>query len=381
MTEAAGESPTLSLARALIQKQSVTPDDAGCQQLIAKRLETAGFTIEQLRCGAVDNLWAVHGESGPLLCLLGHTDVVPAGPEAEWQRPAFAAELADGMLHGRGSADMKGSVAAMVTACERFTARFPEHRGRLAVLLTSDEEGPAVDGTRHVVEVLNARNQHIDWCLIGEPSCAEHFGDTIKYGRRGSLNGQLQLRGIQGHIAYPQQADNPIIRFAPALNALLAECWDRGNEAFPPTSLQFSALSADSGADNVIPGQLFARFNFRFSTAVNVEELQRRTAAILDAFELDYQLSWSVSGLPFLSTPNKLIPALQAAVAECTGVEPRLATDGGTSDGRHVAPTGAETAEFGPLNATIHKIDEAVNIEELNTLSKIYEIVLQRMLS
>lgn len=366
---------------ALMARPSITPEDAGCQQALATRLADAGFEIEQIDRGEVRNMWATHGDGAPLLCLLGHTDVVPPGPERHWSSPPFEPTLRDGMLYGRGAADMKGSVAAMVTAAERFLRREPEHRGRLAIMLTSDEEGPAEHGVKHLMRVLDERGERIDWCLIGEPTCEERFGDTIKNGRRGSLNGYLQVRGLQGHLAYPHKADNPITKTLPALQALAATEWDRGNEHFPPTCLQFSALVSDGGADNIIPGELRLNFNFRYSSENSMDSLRKRTEEILKAHELDYKLDWHDGGQPFVTEPGELSEALAAAIAERTGEQAQLSTAGGTSDGRFVAPGGAQVVEFGPLNSTAHKVDEAVDPAVLDDLSRIYERVIERLLA
>lgn len=374
-------SATLELAQELISRRSVTPDDAGCQQLIAARLHPLGFHIEPLRFGPVDNLWARHGDSGPLFCFAGHTDVVPTGPEGNWTHPPFAAAVVDGMLYGRGAADMKGSIAAFVTATERFLARRPQHRGSIAFLLTSDEEGEAVDGTVKVIEVLEGRNEKITWCLVGEPSSVNVLGDGIKNGRRGSLTGYLTVHGVQGHVAYPHLADNPVHRFAPTLVELCAIEWDRGNDYFPPTSFQIANINAGTGANNVIPGALEVMFNFRFSTEQTAEGLQRKVAALLERHGLDYSLRWSLSGHPFLTESGELLPATVAAVREITGVEPEVNTKGGTSDGRFIAPTGAQVLELGPLNATIHKANECVGVADLDTLSAIYERLLEKLLS
>lgn len=373
-------SDTLQLARELIRRRSVTPDDAGCQDLLAGRLEPLGFRMERLRFGDVDNLWARRGDSGPVLAFAGHTDVVPTGPLEHWSADPFAAEIRDGFLYGRGAADMKGSLAAMVTACERFIAAHPDHRGSLAFLITSDEEGPSVDGTVKVVETLEGRGEKIDWCVVGEPTSAERVGDVIKNGRRGSLNGRLTVHGQQGHVAYPHLADNPVHRFAPAMAELCAETWDRGNEFFPPTTFQISNLHAGTGAENVIPGDLEAMFNFRFCTESSEADLRRRVQAILDRNGLRYALDWKLSGEPFLTPRGELVQAACAAVRAVTGAEPELSTSGGTSDGRFIAPTGAQVVELGPVNATIHKIDECVRCEDLDLLSAMYEGIMARLL-
>ncbi|MHB8473378.1 MAG: succinyl-diaminopimelate desuccinylase [Gammaproteobacteria bacterium] len=374
-------SDTLELAQQLIARPSLTPDDAGCQELLIARLAALGFSIERLRFGEVDNLWARHGTVDPVFAFAGHTDVVPTGPLAQWQSPPFTPTLRDGLLYGRGAADMKGSLAAMVTACERFVAAHPQHRGSLALLITSDEEGPSVDGTIKVVEHLQARGAKIRWCLVGEPTCETQLGDTIKNGRRGSLSGQLLVEGVQGHVAYPQRADNPAHRAAPALSELCATVWDQGNESFPPTSFQISNLHAGTGATNVIPGTLEVLFNFRYSTEVTERELRRRVSEILDRHDLRYELNWTHSGEPFLTPVGELVDAARSAIRELVGIEATLSTSGGTSDGRFIAPTGAQVVELGPLNASIHKIDECVHADDLNLLSSIYERILERLLA
>ncbi len=373
-------SPTLELAMELIRRRSITPEDAGCQNLLAERLERLGFRVERLRFGEVDNLWARLGDDAPLFAFAGHTDVVPPGPVERWQSPPFEPTLRDGCLYGRGAADMKGSIAAMVTACERFLAT-SRPAGSIAFLITSDEEGPAVDGTVKVIEQLEKRDEKIDWCLVGEPTCAERLGDTLKNGRRGSLGGRLRVFGKQGHIAYPHLAQNPVHAALPALAELCATEWDRGNAFFPPTSFQISNIHAGTGATNVIPGELEVLFNFRFSTEVTDAELRRRVESILEAGGFDYDLEWTLSGQPFLTPAGRLVDAARAAVGEVTGLEPQLSTSGGTSDGRFIAPTGAEVVELGPLNATIHQIDERVGVQELEQLSAIYQRILDRLLT
>jgi succinyl-diaminopimelate desuccinylase len=374
-------SDTVELAMALIERASVTPDDAGCQPLVADRLQAIGFDIESLRFGEVDNLWARRGTAAPLFVFAGHTDVVPPGPLADWDSEPFVATVRDGRLYGRGAADMKGSIAAMVTACERFIGRHPGHRGSIAFLLTSDEEGPSVDGTVKVIEHLKAHGEQIDWCLVGEPSSREHTGDVIKNGRRGSLNGVLRVRGQQGHVAYPQLADNPIHRAAPALAELVAAEWDAGNAYFPPTTFQISNINAGTGAENVIPGDLHILFNLRFSTESSPEGLQSRVLSILDRHGLDYRVDWKISGLPFITPAGELVDATRQAIHDVTGRETELSTSGGTSDGRFIAPTGAQVVELGPLNATIHKTNECVNLADLDTLSSIYERILELLLA
>ncbi|MFV8833711.1 succinyl-diaminopimelate desuccinylase [Aquisalimonas sp.] len=374
-------SDTLELARALISRPSITPDDAGCQSLIQERLEQAGFRGETLRFGDVTNLWSRRGTERPLFVFAGHTDVVPTGPESEWTTPPFDPRVLDGVLHGRGAADMKGSLAAFVTACERFTAKHPSHRGSIALLITSDEEGPAKDGTARVVDALQARGEHIDWCLVGEPSSDATVADTVKNGRRGSLNGTMTVHGVQGHVAYPHKARNPIHALAPALAELAATQWDAGNDSFPPTTFQVSNIHAGTGATNVIPGSVDVTFNFRFSTESTPETLQARVGAILDQHGLDYRLEWQLSARPFVTESGDLVAATLDAIASVTGQQAALSTGGGTSDGRFIAPTGAQVIELGPLNATIHQIDERVTAADLDTLSAIYEGTLERLLT
>lgn len=373
-------SDTLDLARQLIARPSLTPDDAGCQELMIARLETLGFTIERLRFGEVDNLWARRGAAEPLFAFAGHTDVVPTGPVPQWQSPPFTPTLRDGLLYGRGAADMKGSLAAMVTACERFVTAHPQHPGSLAFLITSDEEGPSIDGTVKVIQHLQARDERIRWCLVGEPTCEAQLGDTIKNGRRGSLSGQLLVEGVQGHVAYPQRADNPVHNAAPALAELCATVWDQGNESFPPTSFQISNLHAGTGATNVIPGTLEVLFNFRYSTEVTERELRRRVSEILDRYGLRYRIQWTHAGEPFLTPAGELVDAARSAIRKTVGIEATLSTSGGTSDGRFIAPTGAQVVELGPLNASIHKIDECVRADDLALLSSIYERILEHLL-
>ncbi|MGB5852901.1 MAG: succinyl-diaminopimelate desuccinylase [Rhodanobacter sp.] len=375
-------SDVLELACELIRRRSVTPEDAGCLRLIGARLERAGFRVEHLRYGAVDNLWATHGTGGPTLAFLGHTDVVPSGPEAAWQSPPFEPTIRDGRLYGRGAADMKGSVAAMVVALEQFVAAHAEHRGRVGLLLTSDEEGPTnLDGVRRVVEHFRERGERIDWCVVGEPSSTERLGDLIRVGRRGSLSGTLQVRGVQGHVAYPEKALNPIHAFAPALAELAAERWDDGNADFPPTSFQVSNLNAGTGVNNVIPGDLVALINFRYCTASRADDLRARTEAILHRHGLDFTLAWNLSGEPFLTPPGGVLrETVVAACRELCGIDPEQSTGGGTSDGRFIAPMGAEVVELGPVNATIHKVDECVEVTDLENLPLLYRSVAERLL-
>ena len=373
-------STTVQLASDLINIDSVTPDDKGCQELMIKRLENIGFKIERLRFGEVDNFWAKHGDAEPLFVFAGHTDVVPSGPKEQWNTPPFKTTITDGTLYGRGAADMKGSLAAMVTACERFIQNNPDHKGAIGFLITSDEEGPAIDGTVKVIEYLKNNNEHIDMCLVGEPSCTSQLGDTIKNGRRGSLGAKLTVHGIQGHVAYPHLAKNPIHQIAPALVELTAIEWDQGNEFFPPTSFQISNINAGTGATNVIPGDIEVLFNFRFSTELTQEKIASRVEALLESHGLDYDIDWVLSGHPFLTAKGELVDAAQKSITEITGLKTELSTAGGTSDGRFIAPTGSQVIELGPLNATIHKVNECVGTKELDDLSLIYETILEKLL-
>ena len=374
-------SPTLQLACDLIAKPSVTPVDADCQNQMIARLEAIGFRTERLRFGDVDNFWAVRGEDGPLFAFAGHTDVVPTGPEGNWQNPPFAPKIIDGMLHGRGAADMKGSLACMVVACENFVKAYPNHTGRIAFLITSDEEGPADNGTVKVVEWLEARNEKITWCLVGEPSSTSSVGDIIKNGRRGSLGAELTIKGKQGHVAYPHLAKNPIHLVAPALAELASEEWDQGNDHFPATSFQVSNFNSGTGATNVIPGEAHIVFNFRFSTELTEAILRERTEAILNKHGLEYDLTWKLSGHPFLTAEGELVEAAQKAILAATGEATTLSTSGGTSDGRFIAPTGAQVVELGPINATIHQVNECVSASDLEKLAEIYEQILINLLA
>jgi succinyl-diaminopimelate desuccinylase len=374
------ESDTLALAKDLIARRSVTPEDAGCQELMIARLEALGFAVERLRFDDVENFWARRGDSAPLYAFAGHTDVVPTGPEDQWQNPPFEPTVANGMLYGRGAADMKGSLAAMVTACERFIAAHPDHNGSIGFLITSDEEGPAVNGTVKVVEHLEARGEKMDGCLVGEPSSTDVVGDVIKNGRRGSLGCVLTVYGVQGHVAYPHLAQNPIHAVAPALAELSAQTWDNGNEFFPATSFQISNIHGGTGATNVIPGEVEIVFNFRYSTETNQQQLQQRVEGILDKHQLKYTANWTLSGNPFLTPSGALVDAAIAAVKTVQGIDTELSTAGGTSDGRFIAPTGAQVVELGPLNATIHKIDECVSVEDLDKLSAMYQHLLEALL-
>ncbi|HKQ83010.1 MAG TPA: succinyl-diaminopimelate desuccinylase [Steroidobacteraceae bacterium] len=373
-------SDALALTQELIRRPSVSPEDQGCMDIICARLERLGFRIERLRFGPVENIWARHGDSAPVLCFAGHTDVVPTGPREEWQSDPFEPVVKEGVLYGRGAADMKSGLAAMITATERFIDRSSAHRGSIAFLLTSDEEGPSVDGTRRVMEVLEARKEKIDWCVVGEPTSSEALGDTIKIGRRGSLSGKLTVHGIQGHVAYPHLADNPVHAVAPALAELASRVWDKGNQFFQPTTFQISNISAGTGAPNVVPGELRARFNIRFSTEQTVEKLQQTITEILDRHKVNYTLEWFVSGLPFFTAPGELSQAVERAVREIASRSADLSTTGGTSDGRFIAPTGAQVVELGVINATIHKVNEAVRVADIDTLSKMYERVLELLL-
>jgi len=374
-------SATLDLTLDLIRRPSVTLVDADCQTSMAERLAKIGFQIEKMRFGDVDNLWARRGSSGPLFCFAGHTDVVPTGDLGKWSSAPFLPEIRDGELYGRGTADMKSALAAMVVASERFVAAHPDHHGSIAFLITSDEEGPSINGTVKVIETLEARQEKIQWCLVGEPSSTKQLGDVIKNGRRGSLKGILTVHGKQGHVAYPHLADNPIHRAAPALAELAREVWDQGNQFFPATSFQISNISAGTGANNVIPADLRVVFNFRFSTELTAEQLKTRTHAILDSHGLTYSLDWNLSGQPFLTAEGELVAAAQAAIREVVGIETELSTSGGTSDGRFIAPTGAQVLELGVLNATIHQIDERVEVASLEPLTDIYQSILVKLLT
>jgi succinyl-diaminopimelate desuccinylase len=372
---------TLELTCDLMSRPSVSPIDGGCQALMAERLRSLGFKIENLRFGEVDNLWARRGDSGPLFCFAGHTDVVPPGPLEEWQSDPFAPLVRDGFLYGRGAADMKSGLAAMLLACEDFIAACPSPRGSIAFLITSDEEGPSVDGTRRVIEVLRERKETIDWCLVGEPSSENALGDTIKIGRRGSLSGRLTVRGVQGHVAYPQLADNPIHALAPALAELTSRTWDWGNAHFQPTSFQVSNIAAGTGAPNVIPGELKARFNLRYAPVQTLAALKSTVEQILTRHQVRYTLEWYLSGEPFYTEPGTLSGAVSAAIQAHTGELPLLSTGGGTSDGRFIAPLGAQVVELGVINASIHKVNESVRIEDIDTLHAIYLAALRQLLT
>lgn len=371
---------TLSLAQALISRRSLTPFDDGCQEILINRLEKMGFNIERMRCGEVDNLWARRGMSAPLLCFAGHTDVVPTGPVGQWDSDPFKPVIRDDRLYGRGAADMKGSLAAFITAIEAFVATHPSHGGSIALLVTSDEEGPAVDGTVKVVEALKARNELIDYCIVGEPTCVNDLGDTIKNGRRGSLSGTLTVKGIQGHIAYPHLAKNPIHLAAPAIAELAQTNWDNGDEYFPPTTWQISNINGGTGATNVIPGEVTLLFNFRFSTASTVESLKARVHDILNRQGFDYDLQWEFSGKPYLTPRGNLVKAVSSAIRAVTGIEPQLSTSGGTSDGRFIADICPQVVEMGPRNATIHKLNEYVEVKDMEQLPEIYRLTLEDLL-
>jgi succinyl-diaminopimelate desuccinylase len=371
---------TLDLAKQLISIPSVTPDDMGCQKIIADRLSKIGFKIENLRYGEVDNLWARYGTQSPLFVFAGHTDVVPTGPVEKWRSDPFTPTIVNDVMTGRGTADMKSSIAAMVCACENFLQDKKEIAGSIGFLITSDEEGPATDGTVKVVEYLRNNNEKIDWCLVGEPSSTNTLGDVIKNGRRGSIGGNLTIHGVQGHIAYPHLAKNPIHLFVDAMQILCNEVWDNGNDFFPPTSFQISNINGGTGASNVIPGDLNVQFNLRFSTEITDQAIRSRIEDILDEHQLDYTLDWSLSGQPFLTPGGKLVEAAKQAIKSVCDIEAELSTAGGTSDGRFIAPTGAQVVELGPVNDSIHKIDENINITELERLTEIYTDILQRLL-
>jgi len=371
---------TLEFAIDLIERESVTPEDAGCQKQIAERLRAAGFAIEHLRYDNVDNLWARRGTDGPVFCFAGHTDVVPPGPAEDWDSDPFKATVDGEMLRGRGAADMKSALAAMVDATVDFVSTYPDHKGSIAFLITSDEEGRAQEGTKRAIRTLADRGEHIDWCVIGEPSSTSELGDTVKVGRRGSLSGMLTVHGVQGHVAYPHLADNPIERFAPVLTELCAHKLDDGNEFFPPSSFQVVQLKSGTGFPNVTPGELYTRFNFRYSTVWNHEQIKELVAEILDKHKLKYTLEWHLSGEPFLTEGGDLIPAVQAAVRKVTGLDPELSTTGGTSDGRFISPAGADVVEFGAVNATIHKANEEIRIADIDRMRETYNGILQELL-
>jgi len=375
------EHPSISLLNELIRRPSITPDDAGCQEVLTERLTRLGFECESMPFGDVKNFWARRGSSGPVLCFAGHTDVVPPGSEDEWQSDPFEPVVRDGNIFGRGSADMKSGLAAMIVALERFVDAHANHNGSLAMLITSDEEGRARDGTLKVIETLQERGDHIDWCVLGEPSSQNTLGDIVRVGRRGSLSGILTVRGVQGHVAYPHLADNPIGRFAPVLSELNAIQWDQGNEYFPPTSFQVVDIRAGVGAPNVTPAELSARFNFRYSTVWDHERLKDKVHSIFDAHDIDYELNWHLSGEPFLTAAGELTEAVTQAVIEQTGETPELSTGGGTSDGRFISPAGTDVVELGPANASIHKVNEHVRIDDVVTLTTMYQRIAELMLT
>jgi succinyl-diaminopimelate desuccinylase len=374
-------SQTLELTRNLMARRSVTPADEGCQEIMMTRLAAAGFRVEPLRYGSVENFWAKRGNGGPVFCFAGHTDVVPTGPLEEWKTDPFVPSVRDGRLYGRGAADMKSGLAAMVTASEQFVAAHPGHKGSIAFLITSDEEGPSVDGTKRVVETLAARKERIDWCVVGEPSSENRIGDTIKVGRRGSFSGRLTVHGVQGHVAYPQLAENPVHTLAPALAELTSHVWDEGTEHFQPTTFQVSNLNAGTGAPNVIPGELKARFNLRYSPVQTQERLKETVEGILRKHGVRYTIEWYVSGEPFYTAPGTLSDAVGTAIQQVTGTRPKLSTGGGTSDGRFIAPLGAQVVELGVVNATIHKVNESVRVEEIDQLHQMYFNVLRNLLT
>ena len=373
------DSPVLALAKDLISRESVTPNDAGCQQVMIERLTALGFNIEPMVFEDTTNFWARKGTEGPLFVFAGHTDVVPAGPLFQWHTPPFEPTVIDGYLHGRGAADMKGSLACMIVAVERFLAKHPNHKGSIGFLITSDEEGPFINGTTKVVDALMARNELIDMCIVGEPSSTLKVGDVVKNGRRGSITGDLTIKGTQGHVAYPHLANNPVHQALPALAELAATTWDNGNAYFPPTSFQIPNLQAGTGASNVIPGEFSVQFNFRFSTELTEQEIKRRVHSVLDAHGLDYELKWTLSGDPFLTDAGSLLDAVVCAVQEVNHQQPQLLTTGGTSDGRFIAKMGAQVVELGPVNATIHKVNECVSIADLEKLTDMYQNVLEHL--
>ncbi|MCL6404220.1 succinyl-diaminopimelate desuccinylase [Dickeya dadantii] len=372
--------PVIELAQQLIKRPSLSPDDAGCQALMIERLQAIGFIVEKLDVDDTQNFWACRGQ-GKTLAFAGHTDVVPVGNESQWQTPPFEPAIRDGMLYGRGAADMKGSLAAMVVAAERFVAAHPNHQGRLAFLITSDEESSAVNGTVKVVETLMARQERLDYCLVGEPSSTDRVGDVVKNGRRGSITANLRIHGVQGHVAYPHLADNPVHRAIPALNELVATVWDQGNEFFPPTSMQIANINAGTGSNNVIPGDLDVQFNFRFSTELTDELIKQQVKALLDRHQLNYTLEWRLSGHPFLTSRGELVDAVVNAVEHYSEITPQLLTTGGTSDGRFIARMGAQVVELGPVNATIHKVNECVSAADLQLLSRMYQRIMEQLIA
>ena len=374
------QSPTIALAQDLMARASVTPEDKGCQELMIARLQAIGFNVERMPFGDVDNFWARRGTDKPVLAFAGHTDVVPSGPVNQWHTPPFKPTLKDGFLYGRGAADMKGSLASWVVALEEFVALHPNHRGSLALLITSDEEGPFVDGTTRVIDTLEARNEKIDWCIVGEPSSTSTLGDVIKNGRRGSLTATITAKGIQGHVAYPHLVVNPIHKVAPALAELASTQWDDGNEFFPPTSFQIANINGGTGASNVVPGHVEVMCNFRYSTELTADELTAKLETILNNHKVDYDIVWTYNGLPFLTNSGALVDACRDAIKATTGTVTELSTAGGTSDGRFIAPTGAQVVELGPCNGTIHKLNECVKVSDLEDLTQVYLGVLTRLM-
>ncbi len=380
MTSEVSRHPEIALLCELVRQRSVTPDDAGCQVLLARRLEAAGFQCETLQFGEVTNLWARRGTGSPVLCFAGHTDVVPPGDISQWRSDPFEPTVVDGNIFGRGTADMKSGLAAMIVAVERFVAEQPDHDGSIALLITSDEEGRARDGTLRVMQALKERDEKFDWCVIGEPSSQNELGDLVRIGRRGSLSGMLTVSGIQGHVAYPQLADNPIRRFAPVLSELHSIEWDQGNEFFPATSFQVVDIQSGTGAPNVTPAELSARFNFRYSTEWDHESLKKRVHEVFDRHDIEYELRWHLSGEPFLTKPGKLVDAVVQSILEFRGAEPELSTGGGTSDGRFISPAGVDVVELGPVNASIHKVNEHVRIDDVVKLSGLYQRIMELLL-
>lgn len=381
MAQTMSDSATIALAKDLMARASVTPHDEGCQELMIARLEAIGFSVERMRFGEVDNFWARRGTEKPVLAFAGHTDVVPSGPEDQWHTPPFEPTIKDGYLYGRGAADMKGSLAAWVVALEEFVAQHPDHRGSLALLITSDEEGPFVDGTTRVIDTLEARGEKMDWCIVGEPSSTSTLGDVIKNGRRGSLTALISAKGIQGHVAYPHLVSNPIHKVAPALAELASTTWDEGNDFFPPTSFQIANINGGTGASNVVPGHVDIMCNFRYSTELTADDLTTRVEAILDAHQVEYDIHWTYNGLPFLTSSGALVDACRDSIKAVTGTQTQLSTAGGTSDGRFIAPTGAQVVELGPCNATIHKLNECVKVSDLEELTLVYQGVLTRLMA
>jgi succinyl-diaminopimelate desuccinylase len=374
-------SPTIALAQDLMGRASVTPEDKGCQELMIARLEAIDFTVERMRFGEVDNFWARRGTEKPVLAFAGHTDVVPSGPVDQWHTPPFEPTIKDGFLYGRGAADMKGSLASWIVALEEFIALHPDHRGSLALLITSDEEGPFVDGTTRVIDTLEARGEKMDWCIVGEPSSTNTLGDVIKNGRRGSLTANITAKGIQGHVAYPHLVINPIHKVAPALTELVSTQWDDGNEFFPPTSFQIANINGGTGASNVVPGHVEVMCNFRYSTELTADDLTAKVETILDNHKVDYDIQWTYNGLPFLTGSGSLVDACRDAIKATTGTDTQLSTAGGTSDGRFIAPTGAQVVELGPCNGTIHQLNECVKVSDLEQLTQVYVGVLTRLMT